>query len=91
MFLRLIIYPLLAVLIITLLRYLIGSIARAFSETFLPSQPRRQNATPAGELKRDPVCGTYVATTASVKMTVGDQVLHFCSNTCRNKYAASRK
>ena len=41
---------------------------------------------PGGELKKDPVCGTYVSTAASVTRTVGGQVVHFCSKECRDKY-----
>jgi YHS domain-containing protein len=85
---RLLLYPLLAVLLITLLRYVIGIVGRTFSEFVLP--PRTKAATggaqPAGELKRDPVCGTYVAVIASVKKTVGGEVIHFCSATCRDRY-----
>jgi len=39
-----------------------------------------------GELKRDPVCGTYVSTATSVKRTIGGEVVHFCSVECSNKY-----
>jgi len=39
-----------------------------------------------GDLKRDPVCGTYVSTAVSVKRTVKGQVVHFCSNECRDKH-----
>jgi YHS domain-containing protein len=85
---RLLLYPLLAVLLITLLRYVIGTIGRAFSE--FVSQPHTREATGrgqlAGELKKDPVCGTYVAVTASVKRTVGGEVIHFCSAACRDLY-----
>jgi YHS domain-containing protein len=85
---RLLLYPLLAVLLITLLRYVIGSIGRAFSEFFLPPQARQATrpAQPIGELKKDPVCGTYVAVATSVKQTVGGEVVHFCSAACRDKY-----
>ena len=41
-----------------------------------------------GELKKDPVCGTYVSTSASVTRTVDGQILHFCSKECRDKYRA---
>ena len=41
---------------------------------------------PAGELKKDPVCGTYVSTAASITQTVNGKVLHFCSKECRDKY-----
>ncbi len=86
---RLLLYPLLAIFLITLLRYVIGALGKAFSEFFLP--PHTRGATgrpqqPVGELKRDPVCGTYVAVTASVKKTVGGEVIHFCSAACRDRY-----
>jgi YHS domain-containing protein len=87
---RLILYPLLAVLLITLLRYVIGAIGKSFSEFFLPPQAKAPTGRtqPVGELKKDPVCGTYVAVTASVKKTVGGEVIHFCSAACRDKYKA---
>lgn len=50
-----------------------------------PSPPR-PTVQPGGELKKDPVCGTYVSTAASVTRTVGGQVLYFCSKECRDKY-----
>jgi YHS domain-containing protein len=42
-----------------------------------------------GELKKDPVCGTYVSTGASVTRTVNGELLHFCSKECRDKYRAA--
>jgi YHS domain-containing protein len=41
---------------------------------------------PGGELKRDPVCGTYVAANASITRNIGGETLHFCSQACRDKY-----
>ena len=41
---------------------------------------------PGGELKQDPVCGTYVAVNASVMKTVNGKAVHFCSTACRDKY-----
>ena len=72
-------------------------LARSFLRGFL-STPIRDNSRrhPAstepsvqagGELKRDPVCGTYVSTAVSVKRTVKGEVVHFCSEECRDKYA----
>ena len=51
--------------------------------------PSRPNVVVGGELKKDPVCGTYVSTGASVTRTVDGQVLHFCSKECRDKYRAA--
>ena len=42
-----------------------------------------------GDLKKNPVCGTYVSTSASVTRTVNGELLHFCSKECRDKYRAA--
>jgi len=39
-----------------------------------------------GELKRDPVCGTYIANSNSVRKVVNGETLYFCSPECRDKY-----
>jgi YHS domain-containing protein len=79
-----------------LLPVLIFLLARSFLRSFLAGSRRdrpRDSAAAgasslqsAGDLKRDPVCGTYVSTAVSVKRTVKGQELHFCSNECRDKY-----
>ena len=48
-----------------------------------PSAPTVQAG---GDLKRDPVCGTYVSTAVSLTKTVKGQVWHFCSQECREKF-----
>ncbi len=88
---RTVLYLLISIFLITFLRFVIGIIGKAFSEFVQPSQPNSSGPQPrpreiVGELKRDPVCGTYVAAATSVKKTVGGEVLHFCSEACRDKY-----
>jgi YHS domain-containing protein len=48
-----------------------------------PPAPREQSG---GELKKDPVCGTFVAVASSIKRNVDGEVIHFCSTACRDKY-----
>jgi len=91
---RLIFYLLSAVFLITFLRGVIGIVAKAFSALVTPTQPARPQpaggAVPlTGELRRDPVCGTYIATTTSFKQTVGAETVYFCSTDCRDKFLAS--
>lgn len=87
MFLRTILYLLLAVLLITLLRYLVGALAKSFGQLAgLGQRPPRDAPRAGGELKRDPVCGTYVPASASIKKTVRGEVVHFCSPECRDRY-----
>lgn len=81
------------ILIFTLLR----SIVRSFFKSNRTVQQVPQNEAPrsqpsvvaGGELKKDPVCGTYVSTGASVTRKVDGQLLHFCSTECRDKYRAA--
>ena len=45
--------------------------------------------TAVGELKKDPVCGTYVSTASALKKTsAGGDVVYFCSAACRDRYQA---
>lgn len=82
---RTVFYLLLSIFLLTLLRYVIGTLAKGVSGLLHPKGTTRQ-AELAGELKRDPVCGTFVSTSASVKKIVGGEVVHFCSEACRDKY-----
>ncbi len=92
---RAIFYLLLTVVVITVLKGIVGIVLKGFSQVIrpdsgMPGAPRPSNQVPlTGELKKDPVCGTYIAAASSIKETVGGQTFHFCSQECRNKYVAS--
>ncbi len=45
-----------------------------------------EKVTPTGDMVRDPVCGAYVALDSDIRVRQGDQVHHFCSYECRDKY-----
>jgi YHS domain-containing protein len=49
---------------------------------------RPPSAVTAGELKKDPVCGTYVSTAGSLTQMVNGRPIYFCSKECRDKYLA---
>jgi len=84
---------LLPLLVFALLRSILRSIFQAGRDiTRQPQQASpssRPNVVVGGELKKDPVCGTYVSTGASVTRTVNGQLLYFCSKECRDKYRAA--
>lgn len=40
----------------------------------------------AGELVKDPVCGTYVSLEDSITVRDGEAVHHFCSYECRDEF-----
>ena len=85
------IFPLLLFLF---LRSIVGNLIRG-ARAKTQSEPRpvpttREASVPAGgELKKDPVCGTYVSTAASLTRTVRGEVMYFCSKECRDKYRAA--
>ena len=72
------------------IRYIVTSVSRFFSQAANPPAKRPSgqapSAAPAGELKQDPVCGTFVPISTSVKKTINGELMHFCSVACRDKF-----
>jgi YHS domain-containing protein len=57
-----------------------------------PGQGARTASIPTAEaLKKDPVCGTYLAPSSAVQKTVGGVTHYFCSVECRDKFRAAAK
>jgi YHS domain-containing protein len=78
------------ILIFTLLRSILRSLfqtKRTVTRTSPQSSP--PPVVTGGELRKDPVCGTYVSTGASVTRKVDGELVHFCSTECRDKYRAA--
>ena len=73
------------------IRYVIVTVARFFSQAMssTPADSATDAAPVRGELKKDPVCGTFVSTGSSVKQMVNGELVHFCSTTCRDKFRAA--
>lgn len=71
------------------------SLLRNFLEGFRghstasPSERQASPVSSGGELKKDPVCGTYVSTAVSLTRNVDGHVVHFCSKECRDRYHAA--
>ena len=94
--LRLIVAILASIFVISILRSVIGLIVRTFGDLVGPnlaqSAPKEPSQSPDsgalvdGELKKDPVCGTYVLAATAVKKTSDGHTLYFCSNNCRDKH-----
>jgi len=92
--LRVVAYMLGAVLVVSVLRSIIGIVLKGFAELFRPPQA----STPAhpstegmgGELKKDPVCGTFISPATAFQKSVDGKTLYFCSPECRDKFVLSR-
>ncbi|HEX8985692.1 MAG TPA: hypothetical protein VF767_09680 [Bryobacteraceae bacterium] len=87
---RAVVYLFLAIILISVLRSVVGVLGKLASAFLNPGPTPAANAPggprTVGELKRDPVCGTYIPVSTSVKRTVGKEVVHFCSAACSEKY-----
>jgi YHS domain-containing protein len=93
---RFIFYLLVTVFLITVLKGIVSIVLKGFAQAMKASStpqgsvPHPSNQVPlTGELKKDPVCGTYIAAATSIKEKVGGETVHFCSQECRDKYVAS--
>jgi YHS domain-containing protein len=94
---RLITYLLIGLFLVTVVRSIVGVVLRGFSEMLRShvapqanaSATRDQGVPLTGELKKDPVCGTYTPAGTSLQQTVRGQTFYFCSAQCRDKYLAS--
>jgi hypothetical protein len=67
---------------VALLRRLVGWMLRS------STSPERQSVDAPGNSGEvgDPVCGAHVAEVLAIPLREGDQVLHFCSNACRDQH-----
>jgi len=83
----------LPILLFTFVRAVIRSIFQGLKNAGAPApQPAPRQAPvihSGGELKKDPVCGTYVSTAVSVTRKIDGELVHFCSKECRDKYHAA--
>jgi len=82
-FLLRVVLPLIAFLV---LRAVLKSIWSSRSHSASNGPADLPKTRSGGELKKDPVCGTYVAAGVSVTKMVNGETLHFCSAACRDKY-----
>jgi len=79
------------VLLFLVLRSLIANFFRRPAQRSAPRPASQPAVSPGGELKKDPVCGTYVSTATSISRLVNGQKFYFCSKDCCEKYATEVK
>jgi YHS domain-containing protein len=95
--LRIVVYLLISILLISVLRSVVGVILKGFAELFGPPKNagHRAAGTPpnlptGGELKKDPSCGTYIAVQSALQKTMDGETYYFCSPECRDKFLLER-
>ena len=73
------------------------SLIKRFFAWFLGDTVQKQAESPGPEmprnmrLVRDPMCGMHVAENLALAVRSGNEVTHFCSAECRDKYLGSQK
>jgi uncharacterized protein len=67
---------------------LLRAVLRLFMGGYRSGRRPSESKAAARELKKDPVCGTYVPAGGGITRDVNGQLFHFCSEACRDKYAA---
>jgi YHS domain len=86
---RLILYLIVGVIILTLLRSVVEAIGKAFAGGPASPAPPSSGA-PRGQasqsLKKDPVCGTFVSAATALQKSKGGETYYFCSAECRDKF-----
>ena len=81
---RVLLYLVVGVIILTLLRSVLEAIGKSFAGA--PSSPAAPRGQVSQSLKKDPVCGTFVAEATAVQKTKGGETYYFCSTACRDKF-----
>ncbi|HUT52636.1 MAG TPA: transcriptional regulator [bacterium] len=56
-----------------------------------PAGPKKHDFGDTGEMKQDPVCGTYVEAQSAIFIIRDDKKVWFCSEGCREKYLEGLK
>jgi YHS domain-containing protein len=77
------ILPLLLFLIV---RSILGGLFKRGRDAVVQRQSEPAGTAGSMELKKDPVCGTYVSAATGVSRSVQGHMIYFCSKECRDKF-----
>jgi len=89
---RAILYLIAVVLAISVIRSIVGIFSKGFADLVNPTPPssgprtRKPRVPPTEALKKDPVCGTFIAPATAVVQLVNGENVYFCSKVCRDRY-----
>lgn len=88
---RVILYLIGFLIITSVIRSVMRIVAKSMFGEMTPSAtqgPRSSapRASTVGELKKDPVCGTFISTQTAFQKALGSQTYYFCSTQCRDQF-----
>lgn len=81
---------LLILFVIRLVVRFLSGVARGYNAPRPAPKPNQPATREGGQLVRDPNCGTYVAVGRALREGSGGDAEYFCSETCRNAWAARK-
>lgn len=79
-------FLILRIVLPVLLFLLVRSVLRGIFAGLHAPRNQRPSVPAGGELKKDPVCGTYVSTLTGITTKNKGELVYFCSEECRKKY-----
>jgi YHS domain-containing protein len=93
---RMLLELIITILVAMVAKALLSSVMKGFGSAATSAfQQQQQQAPPqppetprAGELHKDPVCGTYVSETTNFRRQLSGKTVYYCSDACRQKHAA---
>lgn len=83
------------IVVVGVARSVLRIVFKGFADMFNPDASQGQGSGTGAKsthlptsdaLKKDPVCGTFIAASTSLHKTVGGQTYYFCSAECRDKF-----
>ena len=88
---RAILYLIGFMLVMSVIRSILGIITKTFGGSNSSPQAGASGSRPSsqssgGELKKDPVCGTFISTATAFQKSTAGQTYYFCSTECRDKF-----
>lgn len=85
---RLLARLLMMVVLLLVIRSVILYLWKLFAGAEAPTAGRaaKEPLRAGGELKKDPVCGTFVSVHSAITQQFGGETVHFCSTACRDRY-----
>ena len=84
-------YLIVSILVISVLRAALGMIGQFFTNATVgparSSPGRPAPPAPSQALRKDPVCGTFVAPSTALRKEKGGETYYFCSAACRDRFS----
>ena len=90
-FLSLLFFFAMAKSIITAIVQVFRSSGSIPNPAYRPPETKSSEIPTSGELRKDPVCGTFVAMNSPYTQMRGNDTIYFCSKDCRDRFKTQKQ